>query len=621
MRKSGLSIRHGVKSAFLLTALAAVVLALQPSLIISTSASYNGIISSTYQYMYFVINNSSKPMEFLGQVVPPFGATVIYVEANASYPPPIAVFYNITYVNASLVNNILYCSNNSIIKIDITIKNYMPFSVPVTIFIQRSPGVEVISNVTPSGVENIGGSTIYEWTFLVSDKVSISLSYRVRDFGSFGAVNLPDVVVISTIDLSSYIRQAKSSILFLNSTYNYLDNLSYAINLFNNLLYNTTNNLDRLIQLLNLSSIAFKEGAKGLNASRYVIYALNAQLSSLSSSLLGIASTLNRSLLLIQYEYAYLITLSNALEAQAIAINAYENSLSTSVQALDSIRDNLLMIYSSLQNIENSINSIYNNLVSIRNKINSINTNNTFIRNITRELDQELDYAISATRNLQSIVGSAMTSTAALINIVTNTRGALIDIGSQLKQVGYVLNQTATTTRENATALLEGLPPIIINASKSLRDMADNLSAIAQQVSQLAAPIDSGVAYLLSASSALSYTAEGLRTTLVALRGELPYAGLASSIVSSYRYNITRSIQRYQYFSSIAETYERIYGTGDVRYRFTLILPTAVSPSAFTFEITTRVAQSQGPRASFPLTLAIIIGALIAISIVLLRVK
>lgn len=609
------------KPVFLLIVIAAAALAIQPTLIISTSASYNGVVSSAYQYMYFVVNNSSEPMEFLGQTIPPFSASVIYVEANASYPPPVVVFYNITYINASLINNILYCSNNSIIKINIMIKNYMPFNVPITILVQKPSGVEVISNMTPSGVENIGGSTVYEWAFFISDRAGFSLSYRVRDFGSFGAVNLPTVSVIAAVDLSGYIEQANSTISLLNSTYNYLNNLTYAVDILNNLIYNTTNNLDRLIQLLNLSSTAFREGAKGLNASRYAIYALNSQLSALSSSLAGVASTLNRSLLLVQYEYAYLITLSSALESQAIAIRAYERSLSTSVQTLDSIRGDLLTIYSSLQNTENSLNNIYNNLISIKNQINNIKTNNTLIKNITKELDQELDYAISTIQSLQSVVNSAADSVAALINIVSNTRNALVDIGNQLGQVGDVLNQTAIATRENATALLEGLPPIIINASKSLSGIANNLSAAAQQVSQLATPLNSGVAYLLSASNALNYTAEELRAVLIALRGELPYAGLASSIISNYRYNITKSIQKYQYFSSIARTYEEIYGTGKVRYQFTLSLPTAVNPSEFALEITAYRAQNGGGRAAFPLVLIIAVGALAAVSAVLLRIR
>ncbi len=609
-----------MRSTLLLLALAAITWAIQPTLIISAQASYSGSISTTYQYMYFVVNNSSKPMQFLGKVVPPFGASVIYVTANGSYPPPVAVFYNITYINASIINNMLYCSNNSIIKIDIIIKNYMPFSVPVTILIQKPSGIDIISNATPTGVDNIGGSTVYEWAFVVSNQLGLTISYKIKDFGSFGAVNLPGIEVIASIDLSGYIDQANYSISLLNNTYSYLNNLTYAVEIFSNLIYNTTNNLDNLIQLLNLSSIAFKEGARGLNSSRYVIYALNAQLMALSSSLLGVASTLNRSLLLVQYEYAYLVTLANALESQAIAIRAYENSLSTSVQALDSIQGNLLTIYSSLQDAQNSINNVYNNLISIKNKINQIKSNNTLVENATKALNQELDYAISAVQNLQSAVDSALISTAALINIVSNTRNALIGIGSQLGQVEGVLNQTAVATRQNATAILEEIPPVIINASRSLVDIARNLSAVAYQVDQLAAPINSGVAYLLAASNTLNYTAGQLKSVSIALKGELLYIGLVNSIVSSYRYNITSSIQRYRYLSSIARTYEEIYGTGSVRYQFVLSLPTAVNPSAFSFEITAYRTQEGGKSALSPLVL-IISTILIATSIIIIKFR
>ncbi|MBP1448900.1 MAG: hypothetical protein JZD41_02620, partial [Thermoproteus sp.] len=108
---------------------------------------------------------------------------------------------------------------------------------------------------------------------------------------------------------------------------------------------------------MNLSSIAFAEGAKGLNSSRYAILALNSQLSALSASLIGVAEALNRSTLLVQYEYAYLVTLASALESQSAAINAYEKSLGTAVSALKANEENLQVIYSNLQSLKQSLYS------------------------------------------------------------------------------------------------------------------------------------------------------------------------------------------------------------------------------------------------------------------------
>ncbi|MEM0183197.1 MAG: hypothetical protein QXU93_06400 [Thermoproteus sp.] len=495
----------------------------------------------------------------------------------------------------------------------------MPFEVPVTILIQKTSGIDFISNTTPSGIESLGGSTIYQWTFLVADSRTFSVSYRIRNFGDFGAVSLPPVEIISTIDLSGYIDQTEQSIALLNNTYNYLNNLTYAVNIFNNVVYNTTNNLDNLVRLLNLSSTAFREGVRGLNASQYVIYALNAQLSAMASSLMGVASTLNRSLLLVQYEYAYLVTLSNALAAQATAINAYENSLSTTVATLNSIEGNLATIYSSLQNIENSINSIYLNLLYLKQKINQIKSNNTLIENATEGLNRQLDYAIAVVQSAQSTISSAEASVGALMNIVSNTKNALIKIGGQLGEVEGVLNQTAIATKQNATAMLEELPPVILNASKALTYIANNLTLTASQVGQMAGPINSGVKYLTSAASMLSYTADEIEAVSSAMKGELPYIGLVDSIVSNYRYNITKSIQRSQYFISIANTYKNIYGTGSIRYSMTISLPTAVNPSKFMFNITTPAASqgSGGNINSIYFLLIIIIGILATISIIL----
>lgn len=610
-----------IAKALPLLVLASVAWAMEPTLIISTSAAYSGTISTTYQYQYFVVNNSSKPMEYLGRVVPPFGASVIYASVNGSYPPPLVIFYNVTYINASFINNILYCSNNTLIKINFIIKNYMPFGVPVTVLVQRPSGVEIISDTPPSGVENIGGATVYQWTFLVNNERAFSISYRVANFGDFGAVDLPSVEIISDIDLGGYIEQANSSINILNSTYNYLNNLTYAVNIFNDLIYNVTNNLNNLVYVLNLSSAAFREGARGLNASQYAVKALNSQLDAMSASLLGVASTLNRSLLLVQYEYAYLTTLSNALETQAMAIRAYESSLSTSVQALDSIEGNLYVIYSNLQNTEYSINRIYLNLIDIKQKINEINSNNTLVENATRELSRELDYAIGLIQGLRSAVNSAEASVGALIGIVSATRGALASIGGQLGQVEGVLNQTAAATRQNATAMLNEMPPIIINASRSLAGIAGNLSAAASQIGRLTAPINNGVSYLISASDSLRHGASQIKALSTALEGELPYLGLVSSTVSNYRYNITKTIERYKYFSSIAETYKKIYGTGLVRYEFTLTLPTAVNPTSFALSLTTSTTTARRSDNASPALVAAIAGILAAFSMAYLKLR
>jgi len=104
------------------------------------------------------------------------------------------------------------------------------------------------------------------------------------------------------------------------------------------------------------------------------------------------------------------------------------------------------------------------------------------------------------------------------------------------------------------------------------------------------------------------------------LEGELPYLGLVSSIVSNYRYNITKTIERYKYFSSIAETYKKIYGTGLVRYEFTLTLPTAVNPTSFALSLTTSAAARRSDNAS-PALVAAIAGILAAFSTAYLKLR
>lgn len=547
-----------------------------PTLIISTTASYSGTSSTSYQYAYFVVNNSSRPLIFQGYIIPPYSAKMVYVAANGSYPPPLLIMYTVSYVNATLSGQQLVSRNGSLVEVNITIKNFMPFAVPVTVLVQRASGVDIFSSRPPSGVQSLGGSAVYQWTFVVGYSYNFTLTYRIESFGSFGAVSLPPVEIISDVDLDGYLSQTNYTINYLNKTYNYLYNLSYATNLISSAVYNLTNNLDELRRILNLSSVAFREGAVGLNASRYAIAAVNSQLMSLSSSLLAAAIALNRSLLLVQYEYAYLTTLSSALEAQAIAISAYEKSVGATVNSLNGIENNLYTIYYSLNNIEQSLYKSKENLINIKNKLSKIRSNNTYIENATSALIDQLNSAISTVDSLISAVNSAEQSVAAMIAIVSNTRDALVAVGAQLSQVQGILNQTAASTRGNATALEQEMPPVILNISRSLVSASRNLTDVAGQVSALERPLGSGVQYLQTASQELAAASYQIDALSKSLKGELFYLGLANSLVENYLYNITNNINRDYYYISIVKTYRKIYNAGRVEYQFVLQLPIAV---------------------------------------------
>lgn len=580
----------------LLLAVAAVAAA--PTLIITTISSLNNI-QTNYQYMYIIINNSSNYLNVsrLGVVVSPYSAKIVYAAANASYPPPISIFYTIIYVNATLSNNLLISTNYSLIKIKLTIKNYMPFGVPATVIVQKVPGVDIIASAPPTSIESLGSSTIYQWSYFIQNNKSLTIIYKIKDFGSFGAVNLPSVEVISDADIGDYISQASSTISTLNKTYIYLNNLTYGINIFTNILNNFTNNLNNLEQILNLSSAAFAEGAKGLNSSRYAILALNSQLSALSASLIGVAETLNRSTLLVQYEYAYLVTLANALESQSAAINAYEKSLGTTVSALKADEENLQVIYSNLQSLKQSLYSVQQELIILKQKINNIKTNNTYILNATEALSRGIDSALSAVSSAAAAVDAAQSSIGALINILSNTRAALETIGGQLSQVGSLLNSTAYSTRANASAFLAEAPKAIANASISLVKIANNLTKLNGQISAYVSAVERGAGYLADASSRLSSTIPQIEALKSSIRGELLALGLANSILSNYLYNITNTINSYKYYISIAETYEKIYNTTNVKYIFILKLPTAVNKNIINFNIT--LSKTEGERSPF----------------------
>ncbi|MFB6490418.1 MAG: hypothetical protein TU35_004070 [Thermoproteus sp. AZ2] len=481
----------------------------------------------------------------------------------------------------------------------------MPFNVPVTILVPQSPHVDVFANKLPTSVEALGGTTVYQWSLFVANNATLTVTYRIKSFGSFGAVTLPNIEAIADVDLGGYISQANETINTLNNTYIYLENLTYGINIFINSLNNFTNNLNNLKTILNISSTAFREGAVGLNSSQYVIYALNSQLSALSSSLIGVAQTLNRSLLLVQYEYGYLVTLANTLQTQADAIAAYEKSLNTTTSALSADIQDLETVYNNLQIIKNNLYSIQNQLYNIKNKINNIKTNNTYILNATNALGQELDDAIAATSSAISMVDSAQSSVGALINILANTRSALISIGGQLYQVGALLNQTASSTRTNASAFLNQTPAVILNASRSLAEIANNLTKLNAQLAGYISAIEKGADLLNSEAQSLASTIPEIDALLSSIRQEQAALGLANSIFSNYLYNITNTINNYKLYESIVKNYENIYNSTNIRYTFVLEMPTAVNQGELNINVTLTTTNATNYSSSIYLLLLI----------------
>jgi len=584
----------------LLYLLAVAVFLAASTLVMTYNVKPGGAVMSSASLQEVLINNGPSPVNMSGVTVPPYSAVVLERPVQNVYPPFLAVDVDVGYVNGVYRDGVIWADNTTVVRLMVKLRPLLPVSVPVVVSVATDGKVALLYDVAPTSVTQVSGSTVYYWTLLVSNYTEFKLGLRIREFGSFGAVRLPTVSITATLDLNSTLSAIDRQTRELNSAAVQLQNFSRVVSLFTETAYGQLQNLTRLVQLLNLTGLALGQGASALNTSTYALEALRRQVAALGDAAAGVSQVLNRSLLLVDYQYLALITAANLLETQSAALTSYDAVAGQTIQGLAETRRQLLGIRSSLLAIRQSIDSAIGELESAKRAL--------FQLNLT-QAERPLDAAISQLRSLRQSVDSLLGIIDSLIAIVDSSVNTLEATRRSLGELAPLLNSTAASTRGNVTALKQGMPQAILNASKNLDEVAANLYKTADEVSKYAAPLYNASATLKRVGDDLVHYARGLRDYQVEQLAALPKLGLVESALYNYTAELRRQIYELSTRRSVVEEYLAIVNVTRVEVRYFIELPPAMRNTTIPLPAVTTTQQKRDTT-SFQMPLIILAVAL-----------
>jgi uncharacterized Ntn-hydrolase superfamily protein len=558
-----------------------------------------------------LINNSPQPLNVSGVVLSPYSAAVVEREAGGVYPPFLAVDVNLHYINGTLTEGVLRADKDTVIELRLGIRVLLPISALVVVSIPVDDKIAVLYETPPTSITQISGTTVYYWTLFVTNYIDFRVKFRVKQFGSFGAVRMPSVTVTTALrfndTLTALVKRAED----LNVAYAQLRNFTEAVSLFTDTVYGQLQNLTQLIQILNLTGTALRQGAAALNTSTYALEALRTQILALGDAANGVAEALNQSLLLVNYQYTALITAANLLEVQSSALYSYKAAAAEALKSLRDTQTRLYTIRGNLLNARQTLNEAIRNVEDAKRRLLALNASGLpQARQAVETAVAVLDSAAAQLYALRGVVDSLISTVDASIAIIDSAANTLETTSRSLGELAPLLNNTAVSTRRNATELREAMPQIVLNATKKLQEVAHNLYKTGTDVVKFAAPLHNASATLANVGTQLQKYAEELSEFRVEQLRTLPRLGFVESAVQNYSYII--DMQRREIETQI-EALRRYYvaiNTTEIELRWQIELPIAVRNITLRLPSTRYEAASQRDHTQLlPTLVAALTGA------------
>ncbi|MEZ0318659.1 MAG: hypothetical protein ABWK05_01510 [Pyrobaculum sp.] len=579
----------------LLVTLLAIFAVAEATLVVTYSIKLTGEVSATALVREALVNNNSTAANISGVLLPPYSAIVVETPAQNLYPPFLSVSVKIEYVNGTFTNGVLYGDNATLIKIRLVLQSTLHISLPVVISVATDNKVALLYKEPPAVVTQLSGFTVYYWTVVVTNSTEFILTIKVREFGSFGAVRLPTISISSTLRLRQSLDATNARLQELRRLADQAQNFTKAVSLYADVVYGQLQNLTELIRILNLTGLALEQGSRALNTSAYALEAFRRQLYALGDAALGVAATLNQSLLLVDYQYVALITAANLLETQAQALQAYADAATRGSESLSESRQRLLNIRSDLLVVRSNLDNTIRSLEEVKKMLESLATQAPNASQILYTAAASIDAVISqlkAARNSVDALIDVIDNTVAVVDSLNN---ALQDSNKRLSDLSSVLNSTAASTRRNATELRSTMPKVLLNASKNLTAVAENLYKTADEVSGFEAPLANATKTLVGVAKRLREYASQLDEYRRQQLGALPRLGFVQSAIQNYTDYINRQVKTLEYQRSALSNYYSAVNYSEVEMRYYIELPVVVR------NITLRINLSpQQPAAKTP---------------------
>jgi len=523
-----------------------------------------------------LINSGPTPVDISGVLLPPYSATVLERGTNNVYPPFLALDVGLKYINGTLSGGVLQAGEDTVVELRLGLRVLLPVSVPVIVSIPADDKVAILYEIAPTTITQISGTAVYYWSLFVENQAEFRVRFRIRQFGSFGAVKMPTVSVVATLRINNTLITLEERARGLVAAYTQVRNFTEAVAVFTDTVYGQLRNLTQLIQMLNLTGVALEQGAVALNASTYALEALRMQIRALGDAASGVAETLNRSVLLVDYQYTALITAANLLEVQSSALSSYKTAADETLKSLRDTKEQLYAIRRNLLEARQSLDGAIRDVEEAKRRLSSLNVTVPEARQAVETSAALLDSAASRLYALRAAVDSLLFTVDALIAITDSAARTLETTSRSLGELAPLLNSTAASTRNNATVLRRDMPQIIRNATKNLQGVAQNLYKTGDEVTRFITPLHNASATLADVGRRLRQYAAELDRFRIEQTKALPRLGAVHSTVQNYTYLINAQRQVIVAQMEALRRYYAAVNASEMELQWFIELPVAV---------------------------------------------
>jgi septation ring formation regulator EzrA len=304
-----------------------------------------------------------------------------------------------------------------------------------------------------------------------------------------------------------------------------------------------------------------------------------------------------------------LITAANLLEVQSSALSSYK---AAAAEALKSLRDTQTQLYTIRKNLLNArwtLDEAIKNVEDAKRRLSALNVSGVpQARRAVEAAVAALDSAAAQLYALRGVVDSLLSTVDASIAIIDSAANTLETTSRSLGELAPLLNNTAVSTRRNATELREAMPQIVLNATKKLQEVAHNLYKTGADVVKFATPLHNASAALANVGTQLQKYAEELDKFRVEQLRALPRLGLMQSAVQNYSYVVETQRREVEIQMEALRRYYAAVNTTEVELRWQIELPVAVRNMTLSLPPTQYEAASQGGYMQPPTLAAVLTG-------------
>jgi hypothetical protein len=568
-----------------------------------------------------LINSGPAPLNISGVFLPPYSAAVLEQAIGNVYPPFLALDVGLRYINGTLSGGVLKASEDAVVELRLGLRTLLPVSVPVIVSIPADDKLAILYETAPTTITQISGTTVYYWSMFVHNQAEFRVRFRIRQFGSFGAVKMPTVSVVATLRINDTLTALEERARGLDAAYAQVSNFTEAVAVFTDAAYGQLRNLTQLIQILNLTGVALEQGAVALNTSTYALEALRMQIRALGDAANGVAETLNQSILLVDYQYTALITAANLLEVQSSALSSYKTAADETLKSLRDTKEQLYAIRRNLLETRRSLDGAIRDVEEAKRTLSSLNVTVPEARQAVETAAALLNSAASQLYALRGAVDSLLSTVEALIAITDSAARTLETTSRSLGELAPLLNRTAASTRSNATVLRSDMPQIIRNATKNLQGVAQNLHKTGDEVTRFTIPLHNASATLADVGRRLKQNAAELDKFRIEQTKALPRLGAVLSATQNYTYLINAQKREIEALIEALSRYYAAVNASEMELQWFIELPVAVRNVTLSFTPIQLERSQQSNLANIPTLLTLVVAVTGAASAVMFALR